>query len=257
MKHQIELSLMVVELYKRKTFDYMKALLTVLIILVFTIHIASAATFLNIYVENNGDATFLGETDRNVSLPNGIELKDGRIIGSTNNLTKKNGEIWEFSYSLSGAELNLILPEGAIIKNNTVGDIYLDNNKFAVYSKDKIKVSYTIDNSVNSGFPVWMAIVIILFVIAALGYIFRSKIKLPKKTNSANNHLEMIKKVLNEREKLILDKLKNSGKIKSSYLRKLCEMPKASFSRHIQELERKGLIHRSGEGKNKFVNIVD
>ena len=40
-----------------------------------------------------------------------------------------------------------------------------------------------------------------------------------------------------------------------SHLRKLTYIPKASFSRHIQELEKKGLINRSGEGKNKFVEI--
>ena len=68
--------------------------------------------------------------------------------------------------------------------------------------------------------------------------------------------MEIIKQVLSDREKLILDKLKETGKIKSSYLRKMVDIPKASFSRHIQELEKKGLVKRIGEGKNKIVELV-
>ena len=54
----------------------------------------------------------------------------------------------------------------------------------------------------------------------------------------------------------LLKHLKQTGKIKSSFLRKKCDIPKASFSRHLQELERKKLIKRTGEGKNKFVEVI-
>lgn len=40
-----------------------------------------------------------------------------------------------------------------------------------------------------------------------------------------------------------------------SYLRKYCNIPKASFSRHINELENKKLIKKSGLGKNKFIEL--
>ena len=70
------------------------------------------------------------------------------------------------------------------------------------------------------------------------------------------NKEKVIQNVLNEREKLILNKLRETGKIKSSYLRRKTNIPKASFSRHIRELEKKGLVKFSGEGRNKFVELI-
>jgi uncharacterized membrane protein len=51
-------------------------------------------------------------------------------------------------------------------------------------------------------------------------------------------------------------KLRETGKTKMSYLRKACDMPKASFSRHVHELEKKKLVVLSGDGKNKFIELV-
>jgi uncharacterized membrane protein len=50
--------------------------------------------------------------------------------------------------------------------------------------------------------------------------------------------------------------LRETGKIKSSFLRKATQIPKASFSRHIHELEKKKLVRLSGDGKNKFVELT-
>jgi len=62
--------------------------------------------------------------------------------------------------------------------------------------------------------------------------------------------------VLNDRENVIINNLKKMGKTKMSYLKKACDMPKASFSRHVHELRKKGVVRLSGEGKNKFVELV-
>ena len=97
---------------------------------------------------------------------------------------------------------------------------------------------------------------------SAAYYYYRKKLvtlikpKIIYKKPKKKDHIDMIKHILNEREKLILDKLKFTGKVKMSHLRKLCEIPKASFSRHVQELEKKKLLTRSGEGKNKFVQLA-
>ena len=61
---------------------------------------------------------------------------------------------------------------------------------------------------------------------------------------------------MNERERNIIDKLKETGKIKGSQLRRMLEIPKASFSRHIQELEKKGIVKRTGEGRNRFIELA-
>jgi uncharacterized membrane protein len=77
-----------------------------------------------------------------------------------------------------------------------------------------------------------------------------------KKRSHKNDRLTPVMSLLNEREKSILETLKKTGKVKGSQLRRLSEIPKASFSRHIHELERKKLIRLSGDGKNKFIELV-
>jgi len=67
--------------------------------------------------------------------------------------------------------------------------------------------------------------------------------------------IEIIKKTLSERENLIIDKLKEVKEIKQSRLSKLTEIPKASLFRHLIQLEKKGIIKRTGEGKNKIISL--
>ena len=106
-------------------------------IFIFT-NLVSASLYLNIYLDEKGNAEFLGETNENPLLPEGISVNNGNIIGSTDQLTNKNAEIWRFSYTLNKANINIILPKGAVIKNITKGEVYIDNNQIAVYSQSSI-----------------------------------------------------------------------------------------------------------------------
>ncbi len=226
-----------------------------IVTLILLVNLASATTYLNIYLDETGKAEFLGETDASIlNLPIGVSLSDGKIIGSTSNLTNKQGDVWTFSYTLSDSEINLILPKGAVIKNVSNAQIYLDNNQFSIFSKNSVKVSYTIQSTQSSGFNYIILIVLALAIAAGIFFYLNRKLKANKKEKSK---LDVIKQVLNDKDNLILDKLKELGKVKSSYLRKMCDMPKASFSRHIQELEKKGLIKRSGDGRNKFIELKE
>src|SRR3989344_125771 len=102
----------------------MKIKLPLLIIFgILLISQASALTQLNIYVDESGDALFLGTTDEQISLPEGINLSNGRISGYTSSLTAKDSELWSFAYVLAKSEMNVILPEGAVIKNISEGEI--------------------------------------------------------------------------------------------------------------------------------------
>ena len=226
---------------------------------------ASAFTFLNIYVDETGEALFLGETDKTLNLPEGVNLINGRISGTTQSLTNKQGELWMFSYFLEGAEINVILPEGAVIKSVSEGEISLDNNRISIFVLERIEVSYITEDQLRdlTYIPVIVIMVAILLILIVflINYGKREKDEKKKERNRAKrkrnkDKLDIIKEVLSEREKLIIEKLKETEKVKSSYLRKLCDIPKASFSRHVQELEKKGLIKRTGEGKNKFVELV-
>ncbi len=228
----------------------------------------SAYTFLNLYVEDNGVVTFLGETNENLSLPNGVNIQDGKIIGDTSTLTSKVGEVWSLAYNLHGAEINLVLPKGAVIKQISDGEISTQNNQISVYFKDSVVVNYTIENTAsgisarNIGLTI-LSILVIVTLILFVRYAMKNNAKNKpqtgnakvKRQNSVKQKQKIIQQLLNEREKTILSKLKETGKVKQSQLRKLVQIPKASFSRHLQELEKKMLINRSGDGKNKFVEL--
>ena len=92
----------------------LKLLIAVLITFLLFVNLASAYTYLNIYVDETGNALFLGETNEqteSLNFPEGIEVKNGDVIGGTQELTSKQGEVWSFSYFLEGAEINVVLPK--------------------------------------------------------------------------------------------------------------------------------------------------
>jgi uncharacterized membrane protein len=226
----------------------------ILVLSIFLIANVSATSIITIDLDNTGSAVFLGKTNENPILPEGIVLKDGKIYGFTSNLTSKQGDIWSFSFNLNNSQLTLVLPENSIIESLEQGKISDYGKRIAVSNFDSINIQYTFSGKKSFW---WIYLIIGIFglflIIFGLYYYF----KLSKKIRLQKSRIEIIKKVLNEREKLILDSLKKSGKIKMSSLRKLTEIPKASFSRHILELERKKLIKKSGEGKNKFIEILE
>lgn len=226
--------------------------LSIVFFVIFLINFSSAYIHLNIYIDETGNALFLGETNEELALPEGIEISEGIIRGSTQDLTNKIGEIWKFNYFLEGAEIYVILPEGAVIKNLSNGEIGLEKDQLAIYIRENIEVEYAIEE-VKEGinYVLILAVVLIIALVVFAIYFFKNNRKGKKQ-----DKIKMIEHVLNEREKLILRKLKETGKIKSSRLRKLCDIPKASFSRHLRELEKKKIVKKSGEGKNKFVEMI-
>ena len=215
------------------------------------IQLCSAYTYLNIYVDETGEALFLGETNEQLSLPENIEISNGEIKGRTQELTSKDGEVWSFSYSLSGAELYVILPNGAVIKNVGGGEISMEKDQFSIYAKDSVEVEYTI-GAVSENY---FYIVVIILVVMGLFFYLLKKGKINPKKQEKLNKTKIVEGLLNDREKLIINEVKKAGKIKSSQLRKRCDIPKASFSRHLQEIEKKKLITRDGDGKNKVVSL--
>lgn len=245
----------------------MKNILLLVVISVLLAQPVFAYTYLNIYIDSSGSAEFFGETNEtNLLLPSGISLQEGKIRGTTQQLTTKLGELWTFSYSLKGAEIKAILPEGASIKNISTGEIFLERDRISIFYQDSLTVKYVINETQSSN--LWITLLVVIVVLAIiLIYFFRTKILsfirpkikpkvIYKRPKQKETRLEVLKQVLNARENLILEKLKETGKVKMSHLRKLCGIPKASFSRHVQELEKKKLLSRSGQGKNKFVELV-
>ena len=237
-----------------------KLLLLTLFTAVLMVSQASALTQLNIYIDESGDALFLGTTDEQVLLPEGINLSNGRISGYTSSLTAKSGELWSFAYVLAKSEMNVILPEGAVIKNISSGEIAIEGKQIEIFARNSVKISYTIEKTDEINWSIFVIIIIILIVFGA-GYFayFRKRKNNVKKVirkHKTKSKLSIISQVLNDRENAIVDKLRAMGKTKMSYLRKACDMPKASFSRHVHELRKKDIVKLSGEGKNKFVELI-
>lgn len=223
---------------------------------------ASALTQVTIYVDAVGDALFLGVSDESPALPTGITLANGRINGYTSTLTQKEGDIWTFSFALAPSEMVISLPEGAVIKSISSGEITLEQGQIAVYAVNGTTIRYSIEKKTTSnGIGAFVTIIGALIAIVVIAYIanYRNRERhtrtVPTKRKKVHR-LEVISSVLNERENLILEKLRETGKTKMSYLRKGCDLPKASFSRHIHELVKKKLVKLSGEGKNKFVELA-
>jgi uncharacterized membrane protein len=255
---------------------YFAALVSLM--LVFLVSLSSALTVLNIYLDEKGDAVFLGFSDSSsLNLPEGVEVnEEGEITGITSELTSKVGEDWSFSYSLSDSELRVYLPKGSTVKEISGGEIYLEDSRIVVFVEDSFSMKYDLVTLEEKGIifgVVSMGVLLLVLVGLVIFFFYRSnrkkKIAVKKKAEDEkekakevkmareSERAEVIRKVLGDRENVILENLKKSGKIKSSYLRKLCDIPKASFSRHLQELEKKGLIVRSGEGKNLFVELKE
>jgi len=244
----------------------MKLVPILLFAFILSTQLASAFTYINIYIDENGEAIFLGETDETPALPEGVRIDNGEILGRTQTLTDKQDETWTFSYILPNSELNIILPERAKIQSisNPEAEISIDGKRISVFAKSAVTINYTVDPAPNS-FVANLPILVILLAVLIIAIVYLMNYSKREKRDKKNKQtgkksrkqdkIEIIKQVLNDREKAILDKLKETGKIKSSHLRKLLDIPKASFSRHLQELDKKSLVKRTGEGKNKFVEL--
>jgi len=228
----------------------MRGLIFIFVFLVLASNV-SAYTFINIYLDESGSALFFGGTDEVLSLPEGIKVSDEEIIGKTPELTTKKGEIWRFSYYLKNADISLILPKGAAIRSIDEGEIYIKENRISISNSGGINLTYVIEEQPGDLF-LWFVLSFIILGVLVIAFFYVRQKRL-KHDNRIKRKDDLMKKILNERENLILDKLRGTGKIKASQLRKICDIPKASFSRHVRELERKELLRRIGEGKNKFL----
>lgn len=245
----------------------MKLFYCFIFVFIASITLGSAATELNIYLDEQGDALFLGTTDNGATFPAGINVTEENIFGYTAELTRKEGDVWTFSYTADSTNMKVFLPEGSSARSITGNgtEISIERGQIVVYAENTVSISYVIgDSSDETSSTLSIILGVAAIIIATLLIVFainfnsrentpKKKIRKPKKSI---DKLAIVSSVLNDRENAILQKLRETGKVKSSFLRKAVDIPKASFSRHIHELERKKLIQLSGEGKNKFIELV-
>ncbi len=162
----------------------MKKFVIIFAIILLQLHLASAISFINVYIDESGEAEFLGETEATeLDLLSGISLSNGEIRGTTSEMTNKQGELWSISYSLENSEIDLIFPKGTTIKSVENGEIYVSNEGIiSVYFIDNIEITYTIEKTPepitapkNLLLIIVLAVILILLIFYVINYSNRDK----------------------------------------------------------------------------------
>ncbi|MDP3966263.1 MAG: winged helix-turn-helix transcriptional regulator [archaeon] len=244
--------------YAKKSISIIK-ILTIFLLVGSLLPFISGESEVIVHIDETGNSLFLGSSSEDITkfLPEGVKLENGRIIGETILQTSKSEEVWTFSFYLNASEIKVFLPKNSIVKE-TNGEVYISNGKVTVYNLNNITISYVIEKNNKTNFTLTAIILAILLLFGSAFYYYKNHYEKKRKTipkKKEKNKIEIIQEILSEKENLIIETLKEKGKIKSSHLRKLTGISKSSFFRHIQELEKKGLVKRTGEGRNKFVGL--
>lgn len=232
--------------------------------------------YMDIYMSESGRCFVYGETSENISIP-GVLVDGGSIIGRTDWLTSKSESVWSFNLSipqtLGDVLISVFLPE-----NISVGDI--DTNLETLFSVDEgLVISFSGESMASEIFfeytlgeilsepdnvpdtpdnippesettsPYFLFIAIALIALAAL-WILRKR--------PDGSRLDTVRPTLNDRERMVLDRIiELGGEVKQKVLEKGCNIPKASLSRTLFHMERKGLIKRHKIGINKRIVLGD
>ena len=210
----------------------------------------------DIYLSESGSARFVISTDVGIDEPGLVfDLSSKTVRGRTEMFSSKSGGVWTFALDLAIYEdilLDIYLPSnvGMITGVNGIDNILdLSDGMISLFGENEkldFGVSYTVEEVEDSNWIYWLGFV--LLVVVFVCFLTRKK-KIKKK-----DQLEIIMPLINDREKDIVELLMKKP-MRQKKIRKVLDIPKASFSRYIINLEKKKLILREGEGKNKVVRL--
>jgi uncharacterized membrane protein len=214
---------------------------------------SASASFItgNIYLDEEGNARFDAETDINTNI-SGITFENNRLTGNTNQLLTLKGGTWTLDLSLPEYDdifIEIHLPKNlvsirSVEGNDNIIDIEEKTVTIADSGKLDFTMSYLLKEQRNYSWIYWIIAIIVLIV----GFFTYKRIT--KKKERFENILPMI----NDKEQQIVDILMKKP-MRQKELRVQLNLPKASFSRYMVNLEKKKLILREGEGKNKLVRL--
>lgn len=225
----------------------------ILVLFMLSLPLTSAAYISGkIDVFSDGRASFNLNTDVQIALA-GLKFEENKITGITSALTKKEGEVWTFDLSqfpeYDEIFLEVQLPKNLkeIIQiNGTNKAIDLEKKLIIMVGSGspELSIQYTLGNYVNYSAIIW-PLIAILIIVSFLFY---------KKSKRKKERLNLIMPMISDNEQKIIDILIKKS-MRQKELRNNLKIPKASFSRYISNLEKKRLIIREGEGKNKIVKL--
>ena len=205
----------------------------------------------DIYIYDNGAVRFNVESDIPLELE-GVSFDNEIMRGTTDMLTSKSGGIWTFE--LNFEEYDTILLDVHLPKNlDTITSINgvdsaidIENKIISLIDSGDLtfSASYKLKDTTSYGWIFW-PLVLILIIIIFLVF---------KQSRKRKEHLDHVFPLINDNEQKIIELLMKKP-IRQKEIRKILGFPKASFSRYLVNLEKKKLILREGEGKNKVVRL--
>ncbi len=228
------------------------AIFLCMIISLFLLTHASASSISgDIYIYEDGFARFDIETTTPIELE-GLSFNNNKITGKTSSLTSKRGESWTFSLNVGEYEnifIDIHLPSNLDSITSISGvDNIIDIDKKTITLVDSgaldFIISYKLKEVTDYSWLIWIFIILVILIV----------IFFYKKSRKKKEHLQHIMPLINENEQKIIDLLMKKS-MRQKELRKTLNIPKASFSRYLFNLEKKKLIIREGEGKNKVVKL--
>lgn len=230
----------------------MKSKIFTTIILLLLIPIISASYISgDIYLNADGSARFKIETDTPLNNQD-LTLYNEQIKGTTELFTTKQSGIWKFTLpqtNYNNIFIDIHLPqELQSIIEITGNENIIDFEKriITIIDSDQLdfSVSYKLSNQRDLSFIPWLILLSILTIFFAIFYKYKKK----------KHYFSNVMPLVSNKEEKILNSLMKSQK-RQSMLRKELNIPKASFTRYLINLEKKKLIAREGEGKNKVVKL--
>ncbi|MBR9678488.1 MAG: MarR family transcriptional regulator [Nanoarchaeota archaeon] len=179
-------------------------------------------------------------------------FEDGRVlINGTHSqeYTSKQGTLWTAGFQ-NFTDITINLPGQASIKgiqaNYDYSIKYEKNLRVSVVNAGTdsfIKIDYELKNETDDSQT--MTLFIITLIIIFLTAFFSAK----HFSEKDKLDLKQVKKVLNPRQVRIIETImKEGGSLNQNQLHRLTKIPKASLSRHVNELAAKGIIIKEDLG---------
>jgi len=223
--------------------------------LLFLANVSASASYIQgkMYVSDNGKVLFDLEADHFDNVFEGVEFVNGKIRGETEVLTSKSAGVWEIAFDFGEYDnilVDIYFPSGLeriVSISGARSSINLRERSISVYDSGRMNLSakYLLSETGNYDWVYW----ILGFVVLAGIYFGYKKIK------SRKERIEGAFSYLNAKEQKILESVIDK-KSRQKELREKLGFPKASFTRYLLNLEKKRLIVREGEGKNKWVRAI-
>jgi len=207
----------------------------------------------DIYIKESGKTVFLVNTDVDPEIP-GLTFENNRLTGETFELTSMQSGIWTFEMDFEYYEtilLDIHLPSSLSSIQSLEGVDYLigfDQKTLSLIDRDEelyFKVKYELEENPSYFF---LYFIIVVLVVGLLIF-FLGKFRKRKE-----NKLKKIFPLINDKEREII-KLLMKKPMRQKEVRKKLDIPKASYSRYLVNLEKKKLLSREGEGKNKVLRL--